>query len=55
MNWNEQQELDKIVPPPTDTVVIGALGTVVMSRTTYELLKEQAELGEIRAGRTGEE
>lgn len=57
-DWEGQQKfdlVDKIVPPPDGQVIIGSLGTVVMSIRTYEQYVDEALLAEIRAGRTGEE
>lgn len=51
----KQINIDKIAPPEAGRVLIGALGTVMMSKETFDLLAEKAELGEVRAGRTGEE
>lgn len=51
--WQEQQkfELDKIIPPPDGQVVVGELGTVVMSLKTFKDYQDIAEGEAIRLGR----
>ena len=49
IDWDAQQgfQLDKILPPPDGMVVVGTLGTVVMSKKTFQAFQDYAEGAEI--------
>lgn len=49
IDWDAQQDfqLDKILPPPDGMVIIGKLGTVVMSQKTFQAFQDYTEGVEI--------